>query len=233
MDIDQNNIIDLKEFVEGMRKLFTGHYDSLINFIFNLYDFDKDGLISKEDIRIVLSYVPLEVDTKYSNFRKFDISEFKDRVESQEELHTLLEKVFKNSQHLDLKKFIYAIENVSSDILLFILIFLMKKKPFSANLIEEFATKHNNGEIPKSPTFSKRLIASPNLDSKFSSSKIIKNSPSFKSTTITKSTTGKLGSNLMPMNDSKNLLMKFAHNKSSEGTISLKYGDSNNIGKFI
>ena len=27
--------------------------------IFSIYDFDRDGLVSKEDIRTVLSYVPL------------------------------------------------------------------------------------------------------------------------------------------------------------------------------
>lgn len=227
-----------------MKKLFTGQYDSLINFIFNLYDFDKDGKISKEDIRIVLSYVPLEVDNKYDTFRRIHTSEFKDRVESQEELHKLLEKVFKTSEHLDLKKFIYAIENVSSDILLFILIFLMKKKPFSAKLIEEFGTRNNGGEMPKSPTFSKKLIASPNLDSKFSSSQIIKKSPSFKERTIEKSTSNKLGFDLpgaQNAQNSKNLLLKFAQpsksssdNNQNEGnTISLNYGGQSKIGKKI
>jgi hypothetical protein len=221
-----------------MRKLFTGHFESLISFIFNLYDFDKDGLISKEDIRIVLSYVPLEVDTKYSSFRKFDTSEFKDRVESQEELHILLEKVFKNNDTIDLKKFTYAIENVSSDILLFILIFLMKKKPFSANLIEEFASKHNGGEMPKSPTFSKKLIASPNLLSKFASSKIILNSPSFKDSKISKKSPSRLGQDFSLENNqtSKNLLLKFTSSKSQqlpnendEKIVTLSYGNKGDL----
>jgi hypothetical protein len=226
-----------------MKKLFTGQYDSLINFIFNIYDFDKDGLISKEDIRIVLSYVPLEVDNKYTNFRQLNCSQFKDRVESQEELHILLEKVFKNSETLNLKKFIHAIENISSDILLFILIFLMKKKPFSANFIEEFALKHNGGEMPKSPTFSKKLIASPNLQSKFSSSKIILKSPSFTKGEFKKTDTNKNSSKLgfdLPgtqnFQESKNLLNKFAHNKSTTNNIedtafSLNY--ANKTGKIF
>ena len=228
-----------------MRKLFTGQYDSLISFIFNLYDFDKDGFISKEDIRIVLSYVPLEVDNKYNNFRRFNVSEFKDRVESQEELHVLLEKVFKNTNTLDLKKFIYAIENISSDILLFILIFLMKKKPFSASLIEEFASKNNGGEIPKSPTFSKKLIASPNLQSKFSSSKIILNSPSFHNSKITRQTSSKLGfdlPNTENAKNSKNLLLKLAQpknsnsdadNNSENNTVTLLYGKDADKGKWL
>jgi hypothetical protein len=42
-----------------MTILFSESYEKLTPFIFGLYDFDKDGLVSKEDIRIVLSYVPL------------------------------------------------------------------------------------------------------------------------------------------------------------------------------
>jgi Ca2+-binding EF-hand superfamily protein len=42
-----------------MTTLFSETFEKQIVFIFNLYDFDKDGLISKEDVRTVLSYVPL------------------------------------------------------------------------------------------------------------------------------------------------------------------------------
>ena len=42
-----------------MTTLFTKDFEELVKFIFSFYDFDKDGKISKEDIRIVLSYIPL------------------------------------------------------------------------------------------------------------------------------------------------------------------------------
>jgi Ca2+-binding EF-hand superfamily protein len=29
--------------------------------VFDFYDFDKDGYISKEDIRLILSHIPMEV----------------------------------------------------------------------------------------------------------------------------------------------------------------------------
>jgi hypothetical protein len=35
--------------------LFTGNYKKLIKIIFSLYDFDKDGKVYREDIRIVFS----------------------------------------------------------------------------------------------------------------------------------------------------------------------------------
>ena len=42
-----------------MKILFTEKFDKTSRFIFDFYDFDRDGLISREDIRIVMSYISL------------------------------------------------------------------------------------------------------------------------------------------------------------------------------
>jgi Ca2+-binding EF-hand superfamily protein len=42
-----------------MRVLFSEGFDSISKLIFTFYDFNKDGLISKDEVRTVLSYVPL------------------------------------------------------------------------------------------------------------------------------------------------------------------------------
>ena len=39
--------------------LFYEDFEENSKFIFNFYDFDRDGKISKEDIRTVLSYITL------------------------------------------------------------------------------------------------------------------------------------------------------------------------------
>jgi Ca2+-binding EF-hand superfamily protein len=57
------------EFIEGMTQLFCENFEKLATFIFNFYDFDKDGLISKEDIRTVLSYIPLNTKTKINKIK--------------------------------------------------------------------------------------------------------------------------------------------------------------------
>jgi Ca2+-binding EF-hand superfamily protein len=49
----------LVEFIDGMRILFSENFDNLSKLIFNFYDFNRDGLVSKEEVRTVLSYVPL------------------------------------------------------------------------------------------------------------------------------------------------------------------------------
>ncbi len=49
----------MDEFLVGMRTLLTDNFDKTSKFIFDFYDFDKDGQITREDIRIVLSYISL------------------------------------------------------------------------------------------------------------------------------------------------------------------------------
>lgn len=200
-----------------MTILFSENYEKLIEFIFDFYDFDKDGKISKEDVRVVLSYIPLNITKleKYSELKlKFENEEFKDRVESQEELFNLLEKSFNNNgktlEHMDLEKFKDVIENISSDIFLFILIFLMDKKPFSKKTIKEFEGRKftsSSIRINKTPVLTSKLIASPNLNSKFSPSVTISKSPMMNKRINLNSFSGK------DMKESKNLLMKLAGKK--------------------
>ena len=37
------------------------NYDKLASFIFDFYDMDKDSYVLKEDIHVVLSYIPLTI----------------------------------------------------------------------------------------------------------------------------------------------------------------------------
>lgn len=52
--------IDIKEFVHGLFKIYYSNLDSKIKFTFDIYDFDKDGYITKEDVRLILSHIPIE-----------------------------------------------------------------------------------------------------------------------------------------------------------------------------
>jgi len=50
-----------------MSLLFNESLDKMEKFIFNFYDFDKDGVICKEDLRTVLSYIPLNIRSKVNS----------------------------------------------------------------------------------------------------------------------------------------------------------------------
>jgi len=55
-----------------MRTLLAENFDKTSKFIFDFYDFDKDGYISREDIRVVLSYVSLSNNNKKT--KNFDLN---------------------------------------------------------------------------------------------------------------------------------------------------------------
>ena len=82
-----------------MKSLFSQEvsFDSLAKFIFNLYDFNSTGKIKKDDVRIVLSYVPLQKNddsskdlTSIEGNLELIKEKFEDRVESQEQLFNIL-----------------------------------------------------------------------------------------------------------------------------------------------
>ena len=136
-DTNSNNCIELIEFVEGMRTLFYEDYEKNSKFIFDFYDFDHDGKISQEDIRVVLSYITLTyMDANNLEKRIVDKNEitYKNRLSSQEELCDILNTCFidKNikSTKINFKQFKYIIENINSDIYLMIFLFLLERKPF-------------------------------------------------------------------------------------------------------
>lgn len=209
--------MDVVEFIEGLATLFSENFDKLAKFIFDFYDFDKDGSISREDVRVVLSYIPLNI-KKYSKLKlKFENEEFKDRVESQDELHSILEKCFVSTEFISEKQFLNIVENTCSDIFLFILIFLLEKKPFSKTTIQEFEGRKLNTtliNVNRSPVLQSKLIASPNLQSKFSPSVTISRSPMMTKRLTLEKTLNKpgnpMGYGAQASADSKNYLMQFA-----------------------
>lgn len=190
-DANKNDYLDSNEFVEGMSTLFSENYDKLIKFIFNFYDFNNDGFVSKEDIRTVLSYVPLNTINKSKGQKlKYENEDYKDRIESQDEIYSILESCFEKKVQVDFKSFANIVENVNSDFFLFILIFLLEKRPFTRTTLEAYSTIAPGSKIPEAK--STKMIASPNLRSKFSPSITIQKSPSQMKKTL--DTGGKIGS---------------------------------------
>ena len=146
-DSNANDILELSEFKTGMNILFSGDYEKTLRFIFDFYDFDGDGKISKEDIRIVLSYVTYSNETEIEKSNNYSINASKNErmkkklyessVKNQNQLVDILEKCFKNEGDLiDFISFTNIIENINSDIYFMIYIFLLQKKPFSFKSIQ-------------------------------------------------------------------------------------------------
>ncbi|MCQ2815657.1 MAG: protein kinase [archaeon] len=171
LDKNQNGFLDPKEFIEGMITLFNEGFKQLASFIFKFYDFDHDGFISREDVRVVLSYVPIQNTYYKKNKMRYEQEEFKDRVDSQNQLYNILELGFGKKEKLNEEEFMNVIDNVSSDMFIFILMFLLERRPFTDDSIKIFIK--NLGEEPKpeivnkTPKIDPHKIASPSMMSKF------------------------------------------------------------------
>ncbi len=180
-DKDKDGVLNLPEFVNGMQSLFSQSesFESLAQFIFNLYDFNSTGIIKKDDVRVVLSYVPLNrSDTSTLIKDNIEIVEdnFEDRVESQEQLFHILNIAFKNKEEMNFLEYTNVIKNVNSDIFILLLMFLLEKKPFSSYSIQVYSLNSEAPKVPVSstPKLTPQKIASPSLQSRFVSPKLKK-----------------------------------------------------------
>ena len=183
-DNSSSGFIDLEEFTNNMKSLFCSNFDDISKIIFKFYDFNNNGEISKEDIRIVLSYITLNTEEKKESNIEFNYNQ---RVKSQKELDEILDKCFNNNgcdkSSMNYFNFIEVIENVNSDIYFLILLFLYDKKPFSKIGLIEYEkqrkiSNNNYDNFSSPPKFVKR----PRRNSTFSSCLTNLRSPNKKKT---------------------------------------------------
>ena len=178
-DKDKDGILNLKEFTNGMQSLFSKaeSFDSLAKFIFNLYDFNSSGIIKKDDVRVVLSYVPFS-DSSSNIKENVELvkDKFEDRVESQEQLFHILNIAFKGKDKMNFEEYIKVVKNINSDIFILLLMFLLEKKPFSNYSIQLHSMNIESPSLHLSatPQLIPQQIASPSLHSRFLSLKLRK-----------------------------------------------------------
>ena len=185
LDQKSATVLSANDFIKGMTTLYCGGYEETVKFIFNFYDIDGDGVIDKEDIRVVLSYITLadspDVKSSGTNIT------YQKRVTSQEELYSILQKCFENipNNKMDFKTFKNTIENVNSDIYLMIYLFLLENKPFTKENIKSYQSKTKKNEIlDQEKTEETKLIMSPSKNSAFSPYKAFARARGKRKTTV-------------------------------------------------
>ena len=134
-----------EEFVENFYKLYMGSFEETTNVIFNLLDFDKDGIIKKEDVKIVLSYLPINELNDIKTEKNDLVSKiFGTQMKSLEEIDNIISETFnKYGGEMNLKEFTEIVTEKNSEVFLQILCFLYEQKPFTENNIEAFKMKFN------------------------------------------------------------------------------------------
>ena len=172
MDKDNDGFLSNKEFTEGMLKLYFGSFKETAKMIFDMFDFDKDGLINRGDIKIAMSYLPLKVESH------------KIQMESLTELDEILDLYFKGNKSLNFDKFIEHVTKTKSDIYLQMLCFIYENKPFNKENVETYKFYKKKGENSQSPNKEKPKESSPTNKKE----SILLSSPSRKSRLLPAST---------------------------------------------
>lgn len=160
-----------------MFKIYYSTYEQQIRLVFDIYDFDKDGYVTPEDVRIILSYIPM------INLKNVKVGEkeglltqegggfedFQDRLRTQGEIQKMVDMCFDGKTKVDLTEFSKISEEKASDMLLSILNLLKMKLPCSENFYHyqaDFEKSMKQKEVEKSPTSGKtRKVASPMMRS--------------------------------------------------------------------
>jgi len=151
LNTSKSSILSIDEFSEGMTKLYFGTFEESVEIIFSIYDYNKDGFITKEEVKLILIYLPLK-----TNMTKND---YKYQQNSLEELDNVLSITFNKESKLSFKEFINAITKVNSFIYLELLCYFYLNCPFNVKHIDQLIsvlklkeekTNGNNGNKTKS-----------------------------------------------------------------------------------
>jgi len=141
---NQQEGLSEEEFVRGFFKLYMGTFKETTKTIFDLLDFDKDGIIKKEDVKIILSYLPLNEINEEKEKTLESVKEVLGvQMKSLEEIDDIVSKTFKKYEDkMNFEQFKDTVQNKKSDVLLQIICFLYQEKPFSAKNIESLKLKY-------------------------------------------------------------------------------------------
>ena len=141
---NQQEGLSEEEFVSGFFKLYMGTFKETTKTIFDLLDFDKDGIIKKEDVKIILSYLPLNEINEEKEKTLESVKEVLGvQMKSLEEIDDIVSKTFKKYEDkMNFEQFKDTVQNKKSDVLLQIICFLYQEKPFSAKNIESLKLKY-------------------------------------------------------------------------------------------
>lgn len=154
LDANNDEYIDLREFVYILFKIYYSSFDAQVKLVFDIYDFDKDGYITKEDVRIILSYIPILKEANKAAKKEGVFSQegggdenFETRIRIQEEISELLELAFTDKDKLSLEDFQKFNEKETSDMLVTVLTLLKDKLPCTETFYKmqkEFEEKAGN-----------------------------------------------------------------------------------------
>ena len=147
---NDEEFLSAENFIENMLNLYTGNTEYLFKLIFRIFDFNNNDNVTYEEVSLILSYIPIR-HSNYDNKKfKFEQDEFIDRVQTQEDIAIALKILFSHKSFITYSDFADIIKNKNSDIFIFLLIYILERKPFSNEIIQIYKEENNSEEEEES-----------------------------------------------------------------------------------
>ena len=136
LNFNSSNYINLNQLISGLSRIYFGEFEDKLRFVFEMYDCDKNGLISQEDIRLMLSYVPMQTIEQLGHCKEGIYTcgggghdSYYDRVQIQMQMYQLFTIVMANQAFLTLDDFKKLVVTSFSDMFICLFLLIRQKLP--------------------------------------------------------------------------------------------------------
>lgn len=138
LDVDKDLYLNQKEFLNGMLNFYCSSFDQKLKLVFDMYDFDQDGMITKVDITTIISCMPVAQNNRIRSEGKYTAEgggaqNFQERVDTLDEMFKILDICFGKDEKIGFQRFVKITEEISSDMVLSVLGILRERLPCSEN----------------------------------------------------------------------------------------------------
>ena len=211
-----------QDFINGIFSLYVGTFQESAEVIFSLYDFNKNGTIYRDNIKLLLSYIPTNE------------NEYKKQIKLLKELDKILDDTFeKGKDEMLFEEFLSSIENKNGDIFLRIILYFYKNIPFEIETVNSYKYMRKKPILKSQMKIqSKILLLSPNkkFQNSFQDKKLFKTIQKNKINEEENTFTNKINRNVNRRSSAKNLpspVELFKLKKNSSSTTNIFYRSKN------
>ena len=223
------DFLSRQDFINGIFSLYIGTFQESAEVIFSLYDFNKNGTIYRDNVKLLLSYIPTNE------------NEYKKQIKLLKELDKILDETFeKGKDEMLFEEFLSSIENKNGDIFLRIMIYFYKNIPFEIETVNSYKYMRKKPILKSQMKIqSKILLLSPNkkFQNSFQDKKLFKTIQKNKIMNEEENTlTNKINRNVNRRGSAKNLpspVELFKLKKNSSSTTNIFYKNKNLPSKTI
>jgi len=151
---EDKEVIQFNDFSKFLMDLYMGDFKTTAEFIFKIYDYDHDNLITLQDVKQLLSFLPIK-----------DGKNFIDQKIALGKLDTLLKEPFHGNATMDLNKFLNVIEE-TTEIFLQLLCYIYITLPITSDslwIYERISKKGSNTDTSNSGSLNGTPLLSPRI----------------------------------------------------------------------